>query len=230
MTFAFSPAQLGLGSLCALLAASIVYELSAPLPEFSVLVNAKHARITMPDPPSAFSPPPAAAFAVINERPIFSPGRKPVAPKPVGVAAAPPPPPSAALVGVIMDSHNSLALVRTAASPLEVSVGLGGNIAGWQVTQIEPDRIVLRSGATDDVIKLESNRASDKKVGSAQQPQQPMTSGLQPPGGSVAPSIAAGPNATSGQPNAALAGSGSVPNPGAHVLPQGSTNGTDKQN
>ncbi len=159
MTVAPSRLQSGLIILCCLLTAGIGYELYAPLPNLSVPA------VTLRDPPPEapvamyFTAPPLESFATINERPMCVPGRKPVAPKSLGPAAPPPPPPSVALVGVIIDAAGRLALVKSSASPLEVSVGIGGSVDGWQVTRIEPDRIVLSLGATNDEIKLESNKA-----------------------------------------------------------------------
>jgi len=157
-----TPAQIALASLCGALALSIAWEVYAPLPSFAVPEIAVRDRPTQNTPQPMFMIPPQGAFDAINDRPIFSQSRKSIAPAPIGPAAAPPPPPSVALIGVILDAQNRLALVKTPSSPLEVSVGVGGSIGGWQVAQIAPDRIVLRLGTAEDEIKLEANRAKDE--------------------------------------------------------------------
>ncbi len=157
----FTPGQMGLVSLCALLLLAIVYDLTAPLSAIAIPDVSRRSEVPALLPAQPFIPAPSSSFASINERPIFSQARKPIAPAPTGPAAAPPPPPTASLVGVILDGDNKLALVKTPASPLEASVKLGESVGGWQLVRILPDRIVLQLGTAIDEIKLESNRAKD---------------------------------------------------------------------
>lgn len=163
MTIALPKPQLFLIALCGILGLFLIYEIFAPLSD--VAVPTLQTR-SSPAPLRLQSPvamPSLASLAVFNERPIFSAQRKPIVPAPIGAAATtPPPPPVAALVGVIIDAQRRIALIKSASSPLAVAVGIGGTVEGWQLTLIEPDRVVLHQGSTDNEIKLEANRAVSK--------------------------------------------------------------------
>jgi hypothetical protein len=37
---------------------------------------------------------------------------------------------------------------------------VGGQIAGWQISAIEPDRIVLKAGNSESEIRLDANKAA----------------------------------------------------------------------
>lgn len=156
---AFTP-QKGLYCLCGLLSAACAYEVWAPLP--AVAVPDRAIAMGAPAQPSSavFVPSPIAAFDAINERPIFSPDRKPIAPAAAATAGAATTPPPVSLVGVILDGKISMALIKSAASPLETAFAVGETIDGWQVTEIDSGKVVLRSGAATDEIKLEANRAA----------------------------------------------------------------------
>lgn len=153
--------HLALLALCALLTLILIYEVEAPVGDFEVAsVN----RASDEPLPRAAGRPfliaPVETFSAINERSMFDPARKAVASQTnKGVAAGAPPPP-VVLVGVIIDQQNRLALLKSPDQPLAKGVRLGEAIDGWQVTAIEPDRIVLHAGVTDAEIKLEANRGA----------------------------------------------------------------------
>jgi hypothetical protein len=158
MSHLVTPLQQGLAALCGLLAIILSWQLLTPSLDRDVPAGAWH--------PSGLDvalgsipPPPANRFARINERPIFSPTRKPVTPTPKA-GEAPASPPDATLIGVIIDGQNRLALVRTSASPLEVSVTVGASLGPWTVTTIEPDHIALRAGTNETEIRLNANHGS----------------------------------------------------------------------
>lgn len=225
-----TPAQIGLSALCGVLLLGIAYETTAPQAQFAVPQIAMGATATPANGVRTFIAPQPSPFNVINDRPVFSPTRKPIAPAPVGPAAAPPPPPTASLIGVILDGQSRLALVKTPSSPLETSVGVGGNVGGWQVTQILPDRIVLQLGTAEEIIKLESNRAKEeptqKRDGFG-----PMSA--PPPGPAGGNSAAQGTVPAETLPSGATAPNtasfGSQPN-NPVVLSGTPSNGTDKHN
>src|SRR6185437_9235561 len=126
MSHLVTPLQQGLAGLCGLLVLILSWQLLAPSLATDVPAIAWHPRgLDMPLP--SIPPPPANTFARINERPIFSPTRKPVTPTPKA-SEAPASPPDATLIGVIIDGQNRLALVRTSTSPLEVSLGVGASL------------------------------------------------------------------------------------------------------
>jgi hypothetical protein len=88
---------------------------------------------------------PLDRFAVTRDRPLFSPTRRPPAPPPVIVAAPPPPPPppNVVLLGVVMDGEGARAVVRTGQTQKDLRVGIGDDISGWKVGQIEAGKLVL---------------------------------------------------------------------------------------
>jgi len=157
MAVSITPQQ-GLGAFCGLLLAGCLYEMLAPFPAVAIPQWPLRARGTAVRGEEMFLPPPSSAFDAINARMIFAPDRKPVTPAAIGAAAAPPPPPTISLVGIILDTSNRLALIRSAASPLEVTYGVGARIGGWELFEIDPDAIVLRFGTATSTIELASNR------------------------------------------------------------------------
>ena len=85
-------------------------------------------------------------LSATRERPLFAPTRRPPAPPPAPMASPPPPPPpppNLALFGVIMDSEEARAIVRTGTGSEIRRVRIGDDIGGWKVTQIEGRRLVL---------------------------------------------------------------------------------------
>lgn len=140
-----------------LLAGFLIYQIAAPLPDLdppAVGLKPRAQRISSVLPVST---PSIEAFAEIDARPMFLPGRKLGAAGASGDAALQPP--DVKLVGIIVDNQDRLALVKSDGSPLATAYRVGAVISGWQVTEIGPDRIVLGSGPTRAEIKLDANRA-----------------------------------------------------------------------
>ena len=120
-----APAQIALLTLCFLMAALTVYELSVPPAEFVLPVVHLRPSIAGAQPPPAFLAPPPESFSAINDRPVFIPSRKPLAlpaDKTANTAATAPPLPALALVGVILDGQNSLAMVKPRRLPGKYSI------------------------------------------------------------------------------------------------------------
>ncbi|MBL6854210.1 MAG: hypothetical protein ISQ86_12550 [Alphaproteobacteria bacterium] len=155
--------QLLLGGICFLLLGVLAYEWMIPPAKATVPALRGRTRVAVPPLPLANPSLPIEAFDVINARPLFKPDRKPVPPPPTPAeaAAAPPPPPTLSLVGVIIDGSRQLALLRVPQSPLAVSASVGDDVAGWRVTAVYPDHIVLRRDTTEMAFSLNSNRPSD---------------------------------------------------------------------
>jgi hypothetical protein len=191
------PAQLALAGVCGALTLVLAYEIAAPIPPFDVQKAAaiyRPAAVTFQDTATA---PSAASFGDIDAHPIFSASRAPIASHldtaHGGTSSAFPT--DVSLIGVIIEGQTRMALVKTANEPFARSVPQGGEIEGWTVAEVSPDKIVLSSGTTKQEILLAANRASES------------------PGASVNPGIGAGlgtaPNIVPG-PNATVG-----PNPGA---------------
>jgi hypothetical protein len=96
-------------------------------------------------PVSPLAAQPLDRMSTTRDRPLFSPTRRPPAPPPVVVAAPPPPPPppDVTLLGVAMDGEEARAIVRTGPAAKILRVGIGDDIDGWKVGQIEGRQLVL---------------------------------------------------------------------------------------
>lgn len=160
MTRARQGTQFGLAGASVLLAALLVYEISAPLPEFDPPAFRLRPRAQRAAGIVAVTTPPPDAFAAIDARPPFSPSRRPIAVPGTGGASLAPP--ELSLVGVILDKEESLALLKTPTSPLATAYRVGAMISGWQLSEISPDRIVLSAGAARSEIRLDSNKTTPR--------------------------------------------------------------------
>ena len=146
MTRARQRTQFGLAAASVLLVALLIYEISAPLPEFNPPAFRLRPRGQRMAGIVTVTTPPPEAFAAIDARPPFSPSRRPVAAPGAGEASLAPP--EVSLVGVILDKEDRLALLKTPTSPLATAYHVGATISGWQVSEISPDRIVLSAGVS----------------------------------------------------------------------------------
>lgn len=121
----------------------------------------------------ALALPPPERFAVIVERPLFSPTRRPTPPSaaiPLAPEAAPdlssePESPAVAeapprpvieftLVGIVIAGKERYALVERHADGQVLEVPEGGGIAGWFAVLIDPDRAIFRQGAVEEELVL----------------------------------------------------------------------------
>ena len=98
--------------------------------------------------PSPLAAQPLDRLSATRERPLFSPTRRSLPPPPVVAAAPEPPPPPApppnvALFGIVMDGDEARAVVRAGPAEKIRRVGIGDDIGGWKVAQIEDRRLVL---------------------------------------------------------------------------------------
>jgi hypothetical protein len=151
MNLPLSKPQLGVLAGCGVLSLLILYQLAAPVSPQAP------ASITLPPlkpfaVPPAFVMPPPDRFAVIDDKPLFLPSRKPIAAAndKTPQASGPPPLPQITLVGVILDATTKLAMVKTASAAFAQSAPVGTPFGGWSISQIEPDRIVLHSDGFAD--------------------------------------------------------------------------------
>jgi len=149
-------ARILFGSTGVLMAALLGYECLSPLADLEIPT----VRLALPSRDAAaariFQMPPATSFAAIDARPVFDASRQPVAGPPdtmpvSGTSASLPP---LTLVGIIIDRQTRLALIKLAGAPLAVSYAVGMSVSGWQIVEIEADRIVLRAGGANQEIRL----------------------------------------------------------------------------
>jgi hypothetical protein len=108
-----------------------------------------------------------------RDRPLFSPTRRPPAPPPVVAVAPPPPPPppDVALLGVVMDGEDARAVVRTGPAAKILRVGIGDDIGGWKVGQIEARQLVLLLDgrtATFTMFNSSNNKKASSNAGAAE--------------------------------------------------------------
>jgi hypothetical protein len=130
-----------------------------------------HRDVALPVSPLAAQP--LDRMSNTRDRPLFSPTRRPPAPPPV-VAVAPPPPPPApdvALLGVVMDGEKARAVVRTGPAAKILRVGIGDDIGGWKVDQIEGRQLVLLlDGRTATFTMFSGNKTKSSSNASAAEP------------------------------------------------------------
>lgn len=173
MKSAMAPAPMSLALLCGGLALVLAYEVAMPpanyrLPDVS---PRKLAPIVLLQPSMAAAP--IETFSAIDDRPLFNSLRKPATgPEQTAAVSGPPPAPSASLVGVIIDGKHQLALLRSPNSAFALSFAVGGMIDGWQIAEIDPDRIKLRSGTFEHEIDLNANRLLQPQSGMPNSPMQ----------------------------------------------------------
>jgi hypothetical protein len=94
-----------------------------------------------------------------RERPLFAPDRRRPLPAPAVSYAAPPPPPPApppqvSVAGIIVDANGPRAVIRAEASGKTMPVRLGDEIAGWRVTEIDGQRVVISLDDRSVAVKL----------------------------------------------------------------------------
>ena len=111
---------------------------------------------TEPDPLQALAPMEHLEdYAVVKERPLFRPDRRPRVDDPADAEAPPPPEETAKLdgmdlTGVLLSQGVAMAWVKDPSQPAPVRVRPGEVLGGWTVKDIQSDRLVLeRQGATD---------------------------------------------------------------------------------
>ena len=150
-----------LAMLCAGLGATVVFELTGGLP-FAPEVTAA-APGAQPDwsrDAIEFEPPSRDELAVIAERPLFSPSRKPfVAAEqelpPVPVRSLPP----LQLIGVLLTEQQRTALVQVVGEGDPSWVREGHEVQGWQVERIEQTRVHVRAGDRLETVELRPDTA-----------------------------------------------------------------------
>jgi general secretion pathway protein N len=155
-----------LAALCAVLAGFIWYQLGLPTayapasaPTAPTATDAKPADALVGVP----SAPAKERYAEIVERPVFMPTRRPASAQAAAVPAAqtakpapaaPSPLQSYALIGVLLDGDQRIAVLKQASSPATVRVIEGDTVQGWTAAQIAADRVVFRSGSGEYVVEF----------------------------------------------------------------------------
>ena len=114
----------------------------------------------------ARSEPPLANLALGDlhdtvDRPLFEKGRRPVKPPVIQPVKAPPPPPprgpdpnALELVGILAGDQQSIVLLKRRQSGQQVRLQQGDTVDGWTIDRIEPQRVILKHGATEVALQL----------------------------------------------------------------------------
>jgi general secretion pathway protein N len=140
-----------LGALCLGLGALAVSELrAAPVAAQDEGPPAAASKTPATSTPAEFALPPVQRFAVVTERPLFSPDRKPPqhADDTAGAWS------SFVLAGVIITSASREALVLHGKPQTIAHIQEGQALEGWTVTSIYPDRVVFRDGLSEHELRL----------------------------------------------------------------------------
>jgi general secretion pathway protein N len=138
-----------LAALCLGLGAVAVREFTAP-PEMQEQPVTTAAQKSTTSTPAAFTLPPLQRFAVITERPLFSPDRKPQQHADDSAGAWS----SFVLAGIIITPQSREALVLHGKPQTVAHVQEGQAVEGWTMTSIYPDHVVFRDGANEHELKL----------------------------------------------------------------------------
>lgn len=144
-TLALALAYLGLGGLVVAEVADLV---PRPVPPAPAMNPGTEAPDAAPGPAATAG---AAAIRAALTRPLFHPDRRPfVAPTPPDQAPAPaapaPPPPGYRLRGIVLTAGDRAALVEAPGATDYLEVGEGSTLAGWTVSGIAADHLVLSQG------------------------------------------------------------------------------------
>lgn len=184
MNMQFTKTQIVMLAACGLLGLVLIYELFAPLGEIAVpTANAAKAHVSTVA-PAVYVPPPAEAFAIIDDRSVFNPLRTRVASSDDIVDESNSGsglPSDLTLIGVIIDPQTKMALLRSPASPTVISVKEGGTIDGWQVFHVLPDQVVFASDGKLQALKLSDNKPSASPPTQQSDPDQPSVDDTQQP-------------------------------------------------
>jgi hypothetical protein len=105
-------------------------------------------------PEVSLSFPSRATFSEVVARPIFSPTRRPAVAAAEAEAGTVSEVLNVDLVGVVIWPSQRLALVRTKESDSVQQVPEGGAVSGWTIVTIEPGRVVLRQGDSEQELRL----------------------------------------------------------------------------
>lgn len=97
--------------------------------------------------------PPAARFAALTQRPLFTPGRRPPAQAVDEAADETAPPPALTLVGVMAAGDARLALARTADGEV-LRLREDAEVQGWRVRRITARGMALGRGARTQAYPL----------------------------------------------------------------------------
>jgi hypothetical protein len=147
-------APLGLIALCAVLGAGLLYQLAAPPAEIQPERVAIRTQPAVGPPGRPFVAPPFQQFSEIDERPVFSPLRQPVASPQFADSSGTGAPSDFVLVGIIMGTGRRIAVVKTPGPAPAQNVSVGGTINQWRITRIEPNYIVVQGNSGDQDIKV----------------------------------------------------------------------------
>jgi hypothetical protein len=101
---------------------------------------------------------PLSQLEQTRQRPLFAPSRRPLALPSVLArgrpAVAPLAPPSLVLVGVVSDAKGPRAIVRPSPTEKTRYLQIGDDIAGWNVVEIEPRRLLLQRDSRSSAFSL----------------------------------------------------------------------------
>jgi hypothetical protein len=124
-----------------------------------------------------FTMPPFRSFGEVQDRPLFSPTRRPDAE--VETSAAPQATPSR-LVGIVFSQSDRVAIVEIGQPASIERVAEGGRVGNWTIERILPDRIIVRNPAGRAEIKPSANPNDVGKTAAGRRPS-PVPANAPPP-------------------------------------------------
>jgi len=121
---------------------------------------------------------PLSALTVTRDRPLFASSRRPPAivkaetpppPRPVVAAPAPPETPPLTLIGTIVSSGTSIAIVKNSATEAIARLRVGEESLGWTVQSVAVRSIVVAKGARSVTLALPTPHDVSGQIGASDQ-------------------------------------------------------------
>lgn len=163
------PADRRLSALAIACLAALAVELMAPHPLESSVEAPDAGSAPAGDLLEPWRPRPLEDYRAIAERPLFAFDRKPFVPPPAEPAPQQPAAPRVEfeLSAVASSDSARMAFLKTSLSRTVVKLALNQTIEGWTLVEVRENAVVLRNGAEERMVQLQSNRAREKRAGGA---------------------------------------------------------------
>lgn len=163
------PSDRWLSALAIACLGALTVELMAPHRLDSSVESPDDASASSADRQESWQVRPLEDYRAIAERPLFAFDRRPFVPPPAEPAPQQPAAPRVEfeLSAVASSDSARMAFLKTSLSRTVVKLALNQTIEGWTLVEVRDNAVVLRNGAEERTVQLQSNRAREKRAGGA---------------------------------------------------------------